>query len=135
MTAWCRGSGRMRDEYYVSNGKIKNKFSDREYSLEEICFKLSVLEREAWKTSGDIERCIELKAVNRHLRIENRFLTIKLQQLAWRGMLDISEIEKEISDLCLNPDQASEYIHQFEKENFELKKKLRKQGEYTGDLL
>lgn len=125
----------MRDEYYVSDGKIKNRFTDKEYSLEEICFKLSVLQREAYRTSNDLQRCIELKAVNRHLRIENRFLTIKLQQLAFRGMLDVHEIEKEISELCLNPDEASDYIHKFEKENFELKQKLRKQGEYTGDLL
>lgn len=125
----------MRDEYYVEDGKIKNKYNDKEYSLEDICFKLNTLTREAYRTSNDMEHCIELKAVNRHLRMENRFLTIKLQQLAWRGMLDISEIEKEISALCLNPDEASEYIHKFEKENFELKKKLKEQGSYTGDLL
>ena len=125
----------MRDEYYVQDGKIKNRFTDKEYSLEEICFKLSVLQREAYRTSNDIQRCLELKAVNRHLKMENRFLTIKLQQLAFRGMLDVHEIEKEISELCLNPDEASDYIHKFEKENFELKQKLRKQGEYTGDLL
>lgn len=125
----------MREEYYVSNGKIKNRFTDKEYSLEEICFKLSVLQREAYRTSNDIQRCLELKAVNRHLKMENRFLTIKLQQLAFRGMLDVHEIEKEIGELCLNPDEASDYIHKFEKENFELKQKLRKQGEYTGDLL
>lgn len=125
----------MRDEYYVSNGKIKNRFTDKEYSLEEICFKLSVLQREAYRTSNDIQRCLELKAVNRHLKMENRFLTIKLQQLAWENMINFSEIEKEISQLCLNPDKASDYIHKFEKENFELKQKLRKQGEYTGDLL
>ncbi|WP_296882202.1 hypothetical protein [uncultured Methanobrevibacter sp.] len=125
----------MRDEYYFEDGKIKNKYTDREYTMEEICFRLSVLEREAYRTARDIERCIELKAVNRHLRMENRFLTIKLQQLACRGMLDISEIEKEISALCLNPDEVSEYIHKFEKENFELKKKLKEQGNYIGDFL
>ena len=124
------------NEYYVENGKIKNKYNpDREYSLDDICFKLSVLEREAHKTARDIEHCIELKAINRHLRIENRFLTIKLHQLVFTGMLDIKDIEKELQDLCLNPDATSEYIHQFEKENFELKQKLRKLGEYTGDLL
>ena len=127
----------MSDEYYVEDGKIKNKYNpDREYSLEDICFKLSVLQREAYKTARDIEHCIELKAVNRHLRMENRFLTIKLQQLAFHsGMLDIKDIENELKELCLNPDEASDYIHKFEKENYELKKKLRKQGEYTGDLL
>lgn len=125
----------MRDEYYFEDGKIKNKYTDREYTMEEICFRLSVLEREAYRTARDIERCIELKAVNRHLRMENRFLTIKLQQLAWHGMLDINEIEKEVSELCLNPDEASQYIHKFEKENYELKKKLKELGEYSGDLL
>ena len=50
-------------------------------------------------------------------------------------MLDIKDIEKELQDLCLNPKEASDYIHKFEKENFELKQKLRKLGEYTGDLL
>ena len=125
----------MREEYYVENGKIKNKYTNKEYSLEEICFKLSVLQREAYRTSNDIERCIELKAINRHLRMENRFLTLKLQKLAWIGTLNINEIEKEISELCLNPDEASQYIHKFEKENYELKKKLRKLGEYSGDLL
>lgn len=123
------------DEYYVENGKIKNKYTDKEYSLEEICFKLSVLQREAHRTARDIEHCIELKAVNRHLRMENRFLTIKLQQLAWNGMLRVEDIEKELQDLCLNPDEASDYIHKFEKENFELKKKLRELGEYSGDLI
>lgn len=123
-------------EYYVEDGKIKNKYNpDREYSLDDICFKLSVLEREAHKTARDIEHCIELKAINRHLRMENRFLTIKLHQLAFTGMLDIKDIEKELQDLCLNPKEASDYIHKFEKENFELKQKLRKLGEYTGDLL
>lgn len=125
----------MRDEYYVEDGKIKNKYTGREYSLEEICFKLSVLQREAYKTARDIEHCIELKAVNRHLRMENRFLTIKLHSLVFRGMLDIKDIENELQELCLNPDEASQYIHKFEKENFELKQKLRKLGEYSGDLL
>ena len=123
------------DEYYVENGKIKNKYTDKEYSLEEICFKLSVLQREAHRTVRDIEHCIELKAVNRHLRMENRFLTIKLQQLAWKGMLRVEDIEKELQDLCLNPKEASDYIHKYEKENFDLKNKLRKLGEYSGDLL
>ena len=125
----------MRDEYYVEDGKIKNKYTGREYSLEEICFKLSVLQREAYKTARDIEHCIELKAVNRHLRMENRFLTIKLHSLVFRGMLDLKDIENELQELCLNPDEASQYIHKFEKENFELKQKLRKLGEYNGDLL
>lgn len=44
----------MSDEYYVSNGKIKNRFTDKEYSLEEICFKLSVLQREAYKTEDTL---------------------------------------------------------------------------------
>lgn len=123
------------NEYYVENGKIKNKYNDKEYSLEDICFKLNTLTREAYRTSNDIKHCIELKAVNRHLRMENRFLTVKLHELAYREMLDVSQIEKEISELCLNPKKASDYIHQFEKENFELKQKLRKLGEYTGDLL
>lgn len=126
----------MRDEYYVEDGKIKNKYNpDREYSLEDICFKLSVLQREAYKTARDIEHCIELKAINRHLKIENRFLTIKLHSLVFRGMLDLKDIENELKELCLNPDEASDYIHKFEKENFELKKKLRELGEYSGDLL
>ena len=50
-------------------------------------------------------------------------------------MLDINKIEKEVSELCLNPDEASQYIHKFEKENYELKKKLKELGEYSGDLL
>ena len=125
----------MRDEYYVEDGKIKNKYTGREYSLEEICFKLSVLQREAYKTARDIEHCIELKAINRHLRMENRFLTIKLHQLAFEGMVRIEDIEKELQDLCLNPKEASAYIHKFEKENFELKTKLKELGEYNGDLL
>lgn len=124
------------DEYYVENGKIKNKYTDKEYSLEEICFKLSVLQREAHRTVRDIEHCIELKAVNRHLRMENRFLTIKLQQLVFHsGMLDIKDIENELKELCLNPKKASDYIHKYEKENFELKQQLQKMGKYSGDLL
>ena len=125
----------MMDEYYAENGEIKNRYTGRSLSLNEACILLNRLKLEATRSQNDLIKSIELKAVNRHLRMENRFLTIKLQQLAWRGMLDISEIEKEISDLCLNPDEASDYIHQFEKENFELKKKLKEQGRYNGDLL
>ena len=123
------------DRFYVEGGKIIYRYTGRSLSLNEACNLLNRLSIESERSQNDLIKSIELKAVNRHLRMENRFLTIKLQQLAWRGMLDLSEIEKEISDLCLNPDEASEYIHQFEKENFELKQKLRKLGEYTGDLL
>lgn len=49
--------------------------------------------------------------------------------------LNINDIEKEVTELCSNPDEASNYIHKFEKENFELKQKLKKLGEYNGDLL
>lgn len=125
----------MIERYYVEDGKIKSKYRDMSYSLEEVCSILNHLEVEAKRNQNDLIHSIELKAVNRHLKIENRFLTIKLQQLAWRGMVDIKDIEKEISDLCVNPDKASNYIHQFEKENFELKKKLQQLGEYHGDLL
>lgn len=124
------------NEYYVEDGKIKNKYTEREYSLEEICFKLSVLQREAYRTINDIERCIELKAINRHLRMENRFLTIKLNQLVWKcPNLIPSDIEKELQDLWINPQETSEYIHKFEEENFNLKRKLKKLGEYNGDLI
>lgn len=123
------------DRYSVIDGEIKNNLTDRTYPIEEVCFMLNNLERQTQITQRDLTHCIELKAVNRHLKMENRFLTIKLQQLAWENMINFSEIEKEISQLCLNPDKASDYIHKFEKENFELKQKLRKQGEYTGDLL
>ena len=123
------------DRFYVEGGKIIYRYTGRSLSLNEACNLLNRLSIESERSQNDLIKSIELKAVNRHLRMENRFLTIKLQQLAGRGMLDLSEIEKEISDLCLNPDEASEYIHQFEKENFELKQKLRKLGEYTGDLL
>lgn len=125
----------MTEAYYVEDGKIIYRYTGRSLSLNEACNLLNRLNIESKRSQNDLIKSIELKAVNRHLRMENRFLTIKLQQLAWRGMLNISEIEKEISDLCLNPDATSEYIHQFEKENFELKQKLRKLGEYTGDLL
>lgn len=125
----------MMDAYYVENGKIIYQYTGRSLSLNEACDLINRLKLEATRSQNDLIKSIELKAVNRHLRMENRFLTIKLQQLALRGMLDISEIEKEISDLCLNPDEASDYIHQFEKENFELKKKLKEQGRYNGDLL
>ena len=123
------------DKYSVINGQIKNNYTGREYSLEQVCFEFNKLERQAHMTQRDLIHCIELKAVNRMLRMENRFLTIKLQQLAWREMLDIKNIEEEISDLCLNPKEVSDYIHKFEKENFELKQKLKNSGEYNGDLL
>lgn len=124
------------NEYEVENGVIVNQYTHREYSIDELCSILNQLNREARISQRDLQRCIELKAVNRMLRIENRFLSVKLGQIAWRSMsLDPSDIEKEVSDLCLNPKAASDYIAKFEKENFELKKKLRDKGEYSGDLL
>ena len=123
------------DRYSVIDGEIKNNLTDRTYPIEEVCFMLNNLERQTEITQRDLTHCIELKAVNRHLKMENRFLTIKLQQLCWRGMMDVADIEKEISDLCLNPEEASDYIHKFEKENFELKQKLKECGKYSGDLL
>ncbi|MBQ2832388.1 hypothetical protein [Methanobrevibacter sp.] len=125
----------MSERYTKAGETIRDNYTERHYSLDEVPFLLNQLYREAMITKRDVEHSIELKAVNRHLRMENRFLTIKLQQLVFRGMLDIKDIEKELSDLCLNPDEASQYIHKFEKENFELKKKLRELGEYNGDLL
>lgn len=124
------------NEYEVENGVIVNQYTHRKYSIDELCRKLNQLNRKARITQRDLQRCIELKAVNRMLRMENRFLSMKLGQLGWRSMnLDPSEIEKEVQDLCINPKEASEYIYQFERENFELKKKLRDKGEYSGDLL
>ena len=125
----------MSERYTKAGETIRDNYTERHYSLDEVPFLLNQSYREAMITKRDVEHSIELKAVNRHLRMENRFLTIKLQQLVFRGMLDIKDIEKELSDLCLNPDEASQYIHKFEKENFELKKKLRELGEYNGDLL
>lgn len=124
------------EKYSVINGQIKNNYTGMKYSLEQVCFEFNELERRAHMTQRDLIRCIELKAVNRMLRMENRFLTIKLQQLVWRSMsLDPKDIENEIQELCLNPKEASDYIHKFEKENFELKQQLKQCGEYKGDLL
>lgn len=124
------------NQYYVENNEIKNRFIDKTYSLEEICGILNMLEIEAKKTQNDLIRSIELKAVNRHLIIENRVLTMKLTELTWKSMnLDYTDIEKEIMELCRSSDKASDYIYNFEKENFELKLKLKKLGEYNGDLL
>ena len=124
------------EKYSVINGQIKNNYTGMKYSLEQVCFEFNELERQAYMTQRDLIRCIELKAVNRMLRMENRFLTIKLEQLVWRSMsLDPKDIENEIQELCLNPKEASEYIHKFEKENFELKQQLKRCGEYNGDLL
>jgi len=125
----------MTERYTKAGETIRDNYTERHYPLDEVPFLLNQLYREAMITRRDMEHSIELKAVNRHLRMENRVLTIKLQQLAFRGMLDINEIEKEVSELCSNPDEASNYIHNFEKENFELKKKLKELGEYNGDLL
>lgn len=125
----------MTERYTKAGETIRDNYTERHYSLEELPFLLNQLYREAMITRRDVEHSIELKAINRNLRMENRFLTFKMHELAFKGMLEISEIEKEISDLCLNPKKASDYIHQFEKENFELKKKLKEQGEYNGDLL
>ncbi len=123
------------DRYYVEGGKIIYRYTGRSLSLNEACNLLNRLSIESERSQNDLIKSIELKAVNRHLRMENRFLTVKLHELAYREMLDVSQIEKEISELCLNPKKASDYIHKFEKENFELKKKLKEQGEYNGDLL
>lgn len=124
------------NQYYVEDDKIKNRFTDKTYSLEEICSILNILEIEATRTQNDLIHSIELKAVNRHLRMENRVLTMKLTELTWKSMnLDYTDIEKEVTELCRSLDKASDYIHNFEKENFELKLKLKKLGEYNGDLL
>ena len=124
------------NQYYVEDDKIKNRFTDKTCSLEEICGILNMLEIEATRTQNDLIHSIELKAVNRHLRMENRVLTMKLTELTWKSMnLNYADIEKEVTELCISPDKASNYIHNFEKENFELKQKLKKLGEYNGDLL
>ena len=124
------------NQYYVENNEIKNRFTDKTCSLEEICGILNMLEIEATRTQNDLIHSLELKAVNRHLRMENRVLTMKLTELTWKSMnLDYTDIEKEVTELCRSPDKASDYIHNFEKENFELKQKLKKLGEYNGDLL
>ncbi len=125
----------MSERYTKSGETIRDSYTGRHYPLDEVPFLLNQLYREAMITKNDIEHSVELKAVNRHLRIENRILTLKLQQLAWKGMLDISEIEKEVTELCDNPNELSEYIHNYEKENFELKQKLKELGEYNGDVL
>lgn len=123
-------------EYYVSDGEIKSKYTDRVFSLEEVCRLLNRLEIEARRNQNDLIKSIELKAINRHLRMENRFLTVKLHKIGYESMsITLSDIEKELQDLCLNPKKASDYINKFEKENFELKKKLKELGEYSGDLL
>lgn len=124
------------NQYIVRDNEITNRFTDKTYSLDEVCSILNMLEVEAKRTQNDLIHSIELKAVNRHLRMENRVLTMKLTKLTWESMnLNQNHIEQEITELCQSPDEASNYIHKFEKENFELKQKLRKLGEYNGDLL
>ena len=123
------------DRFYVEGGKIIYRYTGRSLSLNEACNLLNRLSIESERSQNDLIKSIELKAVNRHLRMENRFLTVKLHEIAYRAMVDVSQIQEEISELCLNPKKTSDYIHKFEKENFELKKKLKEQGEYNGDLL
>lgn len=125
----------MMNEFYVEGEKIINRYTGRSLSLNEACNLLNRLNIESERSQNDLIKSIELKAVNRHLKMENRFLTVKLHELAYREMLDVSQIQEEISELCLNPKKTSDYIHKFEKENFELKKKLKEQGRYNGDLL
>ena len=69
------------NQYYVENNEIKNRFTDKTCSLEEICGILNMLEIEATRTQNDLIHSIELKAVNRHLKMENRVLTMKLTEL------------------------------------------------------
>ena len=121
--------------YEIRDEKVYDRYTEREMSEADIVRNLNVFYRESMRTQNDVKHSIELKAVNRMLRMENRFLTLKLQQLAWRGMLDIGEIEKEVSELCLNPKELSDYIHKYETENAELKKELKSLGKYTGDIL
>ncbi|WP_296852601.1 hypothetical protein [uncultured Methanobrevibacter sp.] len=123
------------DRFYVEGGKIIYRYTGRSLSLNEACNLLNRLSIESERSQNDLIKSIELKAVNRHLRMENRFLTVKLHEIAYRAMVDASPILEEISELCLNPKKTSDYIHKFEKENFELKKKLKEQGGYNGDLL
>ena len=121
--------------YVVDGETVKDTYIDRVYGLDDLEFLLNRLYRESMITQRDMEHAIELKAVNRHLKMENRILLLKLQQLTWKGMLDVKEIEDEVSTLCENPDKLSGYIHSFEKENFELKEKLKELGNYDGDIL
>lgn len=123
------------DRYYVEGGKIIYRYTGRSLSLNEACNLLNRLSIESKRSQNDLIKSIELKAVNTHLKMENRFLTVKLHEIAYRAMVDASPILEEISELCLNPKKTSDYIHKFEKENFELKKKLKEQGRYNGDLL
>ena len=126
--------GRMRYELTTDN-TIKDKYTDVTYDLPQITDLLNRMYRESTITTNDIRRCVELKAVNRMLRMENRFLTIKLHQLAWQGMVDIKQIENELQELCINPQEVSDYIHEYEKENYELKQKLKQLGDYVGNVL
>lgn len=125
----------MTERYRKAGETIRDNYTQEHYPLDEVPFLLNQLYREAMITKRDVEHSIELKAVNRHLRIENRVLTLKLQQLAWKGMVDISEIEKEVVELCDSTKELSEYIHKYEKENFELKQKLKALGKYNDDIL
>ena len=125
----------MTERYTKAGETIRNNYTERHYPLDEVPFLLNQLYREAMITRRDMEHSIELKAVNRHLRMENRVLTLKLQQLAWKGLLDISEIEKEVTELCDNPKELSDYIHKYEKENFELKQQLKSLGKHNDDIL
>jgi len=125
----------MTERYTKAGETIRDEYTERHYSLEEVPCLLNRLYYTSMVTRKDVEHSIELKAVNRHLRIENRVLTLKLQQLAWRGMVDISEIEKEVAELCNDPNELSDYIHKYEKENFELKQKLKALGKYNDDVL
>ena len=54
----------------------------------------------------------------------------KLYLVSGDNILWQKDIEGEIQELCLNPKDASDYIHKFEKENFELKQKLKECGKY-----
>ena len=125
----------MTERYTKAGETIRDNYTNKHYPLDEVPFLLNQLYRESMITQRDVEHSIELKAVNRHLQIENRVLTLKLQQLAWRGMVDISEIEKEVVELCDDPNELSKYIHKYEKENFELKQKLKELKEYNSDVI
>ena len=124
------------NEYELVNGKIKSKYSKKVYTIEEVCRILNTLEKEAYITNRDVERSIELQAINRLLKVENRFLTMKLTEYCLKGDFGyLNKIEDELSDLMNNPRELGEYMANIEKENLTLKNRLKREGLYKGDLL
>lgn len=107
--------------YTYKDGKFYEM--GKELSIEEI---LSLLNNYAYEkrqyTVHMHEQLIKTKAINEHLKRENRLILMKLYRLAFTGPVREEEIDKEL--VAIDDDMIKRWEH-LELENEELKKQIK----------